>query len=86
MDIFLKIIKFLLTSLVNIIVLSGIIIVVAWAFWDVTPQESITKTAYFFSESWRVITGKTDLSQQPKPVTSEQLKDSRQNIRYLHSK
>ena len=85
MDIFLKIIKFILTSIIDTIVLGGILIVVAWAFWDVTPQESITKTAYFFSESWRIVTGKVGTSQQ-RPVTNDQLKDSRQNIRYLHSK
>ena len=86
MDIFLKAIKFILTAIVDIIVLSGITVVLAWAIWDVTPQTSITKTAYFFSQSWRIITGKTGPVQSGARVTKEQLEPSQQNMRYLDSK
>ncbi|MBQ3696255.1 MAG: hypothetical protein II938_04765 [Alphaproteobacteria bacterium] len=86
MDIFLKIFKIMLSTIINIIVFGGLIIVLAWAIWDITPQTSITKTAYFFSESWRIITGRPR-TEYPEPiVTEKQLKQSEKQMRYIYSK
>lgn len=82
MNIFLKTFKFLLSTLINIVVISGIIIVLAWAVWDVSPQTSITKTAYFFSESWRIISGKMPRTPAT-PVKEEHLDEAKKNILYL---
>ena len=84
MDIFFKILKFIITAIVDIIVLSGLAIVLAWAIWDVTPQTSITKTAYFFSESWRLITGKPKRDTPIAQVTRPQLAPSEKHIQYLY--
>ena len=83
MNIFLKIFRIALTASIDVIVLGGIAIVLAWVIWDISPQTSISKTAYFFSESWHIITGKPRAS-QPEQVTSEQLKPSAKHIKYLY--
>lgn len=83
MDIFFKILKLIVTIIVHVVVIGGLIIFLAWAIWDVTPQTSITKTAYFFSESWRLITGQQKSEQTPPQVTRDQLKKSQQHIRYI---
>ena len=85
MDIFFKIIQTIVSAIINIVILGGIIIVLAWAIWDVTPQTSITKTAYFFSESWHLITGKPRSEQAVAPVTEKQLKPSQERTRYLEA-
>jgi hypothetical protein len=84
MDILTKIIKFILTAIIDIIVLGGLAIVLAWAIWDVTPQTSITNTAYFFSESWRTLTGKPARTAPITQVNRDQLKQSQKNTRYLY--
>ena len=84
MEIFAKIIKFILTAIIDIVVLGGLAIVLAWAIWDVTPQTSITNTAYFFSESWRMLTGKPQRTTPIPQVNREQLKQSQKNTRYLY--
>ena len=83
MHIFSKILGIILTIIIDTIVLGGIIIVLAWASWDVTPQTSITKTAYFFSESWRLITGQPRTERPFAQVTHTQLKQSEKQIKYL---
>jgi len=84
MEIFVKVIKFILTAIVDIIVLSGLAVVLAWLVWDVTPQTSITNTAYFFSESWHMLTGKPRRLEAIPPVNKEQLKQSQKNTRYIY--
>lgn len=83
MEKLLKCIKFTLNLIINIIVLTGIGFTLLWVIWDIKPQTSITKTAYFFSESWRIITGQKP-SQEPIPaVTQDQLADSQKNTHFL---
>ena len=83
MNIFTKTIHFILTAIIDIIVLSGLAIVLAWAIWDVTPQTSITKTAYFFSESWRILTGKPSREAPIPQVTQDQVKPAQKHINYI---
>ena len=63
--------------------LGGLAIVLLWLIWDVTPQTSITKTAYFFSESWAIITGRRPSEEKPKTVRSEQLKEASEHMMYI---
>ncbi len=84
MEIFTKIIKFILTAIIDIIVLSGLAIVLAWLIWDITPQTSITNTAYFFSESWHTLTGKPRRLEPIPAVNKEQLKKSQKNTHYIY--
>ncbi len=80
MEKLLKCIKFTLNLIINTIVLTGIGFTLLWAIWGIKPQTSITKTAYFFSESWRIITGQNRLQELPiNAVTQEQLADSQKN-------
>ena len=84
MEKILKIVRFIGDCFINIVVISGILIFLLWAIWDVSPQASITKAAYFFSESWRLISGRA-LPDQPRPdVTKKQLEDSKKNIQYIY--
>lgn len=80
----LKIVQFIGNSLINIVVIVGIVIFLLWAIWDVSPQVSITKSAYFFSESWRIISGKALPDQPKEDVTKKQLEDSRKNMQYIY--
>jgi hypothetical protein len=83
MEKLLKCIKFTLNLIINTIVLTGIGFALLWAIWDIKPQTSITKTAYFFSESWRIITGQKP-SQEPIPaVTQDQLEGSQKSTHFL---
>ena len=84
MEIFAKIFKFILTTLVDIIVLSGLAVVLAWAVWDITPQKSITNTAYFFSESWNLLMGKPRRTDPISAVNREQLEQSKKRTQYLY--
>ena len=84
MDIFIKVMKFILTAIIDIIVLSGLAIVLAWAIWDITPQTSITNTAYFFSQSWHIITGTSQPTAPMSTTTHEQLKPSQKRTQHLY--
>ena len=78
-----KVIKFIIDFIINLTVLVGLIIVVSWIFWDVTPQTSITKTAYFFSESWRIMSGRHKNEEPFTQVGKEQLEEPRKHIHTL---
>ena len=74
----------MITVLVHVIVLSGLAVFLAWAIWDVSPQTSITNSAYFFSESWRLITGQRKPEQSAPQVTPKQLEKSGKHTRYIY--
>ena len=84
MDIFIKIIRFILTAIVDIVVLSGLAVVLAWAIWDITPQTSIKNTAYFCSESWHIITGQPRRTGALPSTTPQQLKPSEKRTQRLY--
>ena len=75
MDKFLKAIQWVLGAIVNIILLAGALIIVLWLGWGIKPQTSITKTAYFLSESWALVTGEKASDRTPL-VRKEQLEES----------
>ncbi len=83
MEKLLKIIRLLISLVIDVIMLGGLTIVLLWLIWDVTPQTSITKTAYFFSESWAIMTGRRPSEEKPKTVRKEQLKESSERMLYI---
>ncbi len=76
MDKFFKIIQWILGAIVNLVLLLGILVIILWIGWGITPQTSITKTAYFLSESWALVTGQKKEKDKTQIVREEQLKDS----------
>ena len=66
------ILKHLLNWIVNIILLAGLAVLLAWALWDVPPQVSWEKSALFFSRSWHFITGTSHTDNAKPDVTPEQ--------------
>ena len=83
MDMFVKVLKFILNTLINVIFLTGFAIFLAWAIWDVSPQTSITNTAYFFSESWHIVTGTPRRGGSTPSVTREQLVPAEKRIKHI---
>ena len=75
-----------LNWVLNIVVLSGIILLVVWFVWDVPPQASIVKTAQFCAKGWDFITGNSLDDKFKQPVTTEQLKESRQKMVIYYEK
>ena len=82
----LKAIKFFIEFLINLAIFVALAIVVLWLFWDVSPQTSVTKTAYFFSESWRILSGKQKSTEEFTQVGRQQLTESQKHIRTLDAK
>ena len=78
-----KIIKFFIEFLINLAIFVALAIVVLWLFWDVTPQTSVTKTAYFFSESWRLISGKQKSDEEFTQVGKKQLEEPQKHIHHF---
>ncbi|MBQ4472392.1 MAG: hypothetical protein II942_04040 [Alphaproteobacteria bacterium] len=78
-----KFIHFMLSALINVMAAVGLVIVLLWLIWDVSPQQTITKTAYFFSESWALITGRQPDDSTKNLVTQQQLNDSAEHTHYL---
>ena len=78
----LKIIRLLIDAIINIVMIVGIAIVLLWLFWDVTPQTSITKAAYFFSESWRIILGRQKDEDRVPAVGKQQLEEAKKHIHH----
>ena len=76
----------LLDWVVNLLMLAGAAILLAWAIWDVPPQTSLTKTAQFFADSWVLITGKNQQDTSNQKVTKEQLKESAEKTHYYYGK
>ncbi len=76
----------LLDWIVNLLMLAGAAVLLAWAIWDIPPQTSLTKTAQFVTDSWFFMTGKTQQNTSKKQVTSEQLKESAEKVRYYYDK
>ena len=66
----------LLNWIVNIILLAGLAILLAWILWDVPPQVSLEKSATFFSNGWHLITGKDKTPKEKPEVTFKQLENS----------
>ena len=79
----LKIIKILIEVLINLAIFVALAIILLWVFWDVTPQTSVTKTAYFFSESWRLISGHQKPEDEFKQVSEKQLQEPKKHINYI---
>ena len=79
----LRIIKLLIDGLINLGVLVGLAIVLLWLFWGVSPQTSITKTAYFFSESWRLILGRQKNEDEFQQVGKTQVQDAQKHIHQI---
>jgi len=82
MEKILNFIRFMLNAFINIVVLVGLTIVILWLVWDISPQQTITKTAYFFSQSWAIVTGRRPDESTKHVVTTEQLEDSANHIKY----
>ena len=81
-----KIIKFFINGIIDIVILVGLAIVLLWLLWDVTPQTSITKTAYFFSESWRILSGKQKSTEEFTQVGPNQLAEPQKHIHNLEAR
>ena len=86
MEKLLKFIRIFLSVIINIVMLAGIAIVLLWLIWDITPQTSITKAAYFFSDSWHLVTGRRPSEKNPDVVLPEQLQDSAAHTMYIGRK
>jgi len=76
----LKIIQTFNTIITDILVLSGIIIILLWIFGGISPQTSISKTAYFFSDLWYAITGKAVEKSPNQTASSDQLQKASERI------
>ena len=85
MEKLIKICSFLISVMLHVLFISGAVIVLLWLVWDITPQKSITKTAYFFSQSTNHISNKIT-GGDDSIVREEQLKPSSNNIKYLRGK
>ena len=80
----LKIMHMCGSILTNTLVLGGIIIVLLWILGGIPPQTSISKTAYFFSNAWYLITGaKTDKMESPN-VSETSLRKATSHIRTIN--
>ena len=79
----LNFINHVLNWMLNLIILAGVAVFLAWLIWGIAPQESIMKTGYFLSDGWHWMTCQTKTKEYVKPVTREQLEESSQKtLRY----
>jgi hypothetical protein len=76
--------NFLLNCFINTCMIVALIIVVLYFVWGITPQTVVERSSFFFSESWKIITGKSGPSEPEKPevVTQAQVEKARQYIHY----
>jgi len=79
----LSLINHILNWILNILVVAGIAVLLAWAVWGVRPQTSLMKTGYFFSDIWRFVSGKGK-EQYKRDVTMEQLEESNKQKRFFY--
>ena len=68
--------NWLLIWILNLALLAGLAILIAWFFWDIKPQESLTKTAQFFSTSWHRISAPANNGSENISATSKPSKES----------
>ena len=63
--------------------LFALFIVILYFVWNITPQTVIQRGGYFFSESWKIITGRASNQQQMQVVTPKQVQEAQA---YIHHK
>ena len=82
MEKFLQWINFLFNCFINTCMLFALFIVVLYFVWGVTPQTVIQKGGYFFSESWKIITGQQREEKPFENVSEKQLEEAKGYIHY----
>ncbi|MBP5344132.1 MAG: hypothetical protein J6Y85_03580 [Alphaproteobacteria bacterium] len=82
MEKILKWLHFLFSFVVDTFLIFGVLVVALYFIWGITPQTIVEKSSYFFSESWKIISGQ-DKSAQPIPVvTQKQVDEAQEHIHY----
>lgn len=81
-----NLLNWVLNGIVNLVLIAGLVLLIAWAVWDVPPQVSLEKTAHFFSNSWHLITGTETTKEEKAQVTAEQLEDSAKKTVHFYEK
>ena len=75
--------NFLLNCFINTCLLFALFIVAMYFIWGVTPQTVVERGGYFFSESWKIITGQSG-PEEPVPVVSKkQLNEAEPHIHHV---
>ena len=78
--------NFLLNCFINTCMIVALIVVVLYFVWGITPQTVVERTSFFFSESWKIITGQSQASaaepEKPAVVTQAQVEHAREYIHY----
>lgn len=79
-----RVLKWILNAVVNVIILAGVAILLAWVIWGVSPQTSITNVAHFFANSWYFVSGQSGNKEFKHQVTREQLEESSKKTMYYY--
>ena len=78
----LRFFNFLFNLFIDVCVLFAILVVALYFIWGITPQTIVEKSAYFFSESWTILTGQKLESHEAPVVTQKQVDAAKPYINY----
>lgn len=82
MEKILKFLHFLFSLFVDTCLIFGILVVALYFIWGITPQTVVEKTGYFFSESWKIVSGHEKNPQEVPVVTQKQVDAAKEHIHY----
>ena len=78
----LRICGLLFNIVIDVIFIFAVLVIALYFIWGITPQTVVEKSAYFFSESWKIVTGQQPPAGEAVPVTQKQVDEAKPHINY----
>ena len=78
----LRILNLLFNLCIDVCFIFAVLVVALYFIWGITPQTVVEKSAYFFSESWKIVSGQREQTQEVPVVTQKQVEEAKEHVNY----